>query len=173
MPPKPLKKALFKASKASKDNNNPLKAKKFKAAKKKPAKAKVPPKTSTSSHNPKETIPTSSHSPFFYSPSDPQEKLFNFNHHYDHTSETEEEQKHQPELGTHKNDKIELWNVNTAHNICNQNGAFVVPITLPESNPTISKKGCFFLQVSKQQAQPASKVPNKQLCNLQSNYPAT
>ncbi|KAJ9077873.1 hypothetical protein DSO57_1012470 [Entomophthora muscae] len=135
MPPKSNPKATLKTSKGK---VNPPKAKKTKTIpKKQPAKAKSPPKTPTPSPDPEETSPTPLHSPFVYFSSDPQEKLFEFNCHSDPTSEPEEEQ--EPEPGTPVENKIELWDINTVHNICNRNGAFAVPATFPLSvrNPVL------------------------------------
>ncbi|KAJ9082824.1 hypothetical protein DSO57_1000809 [Entomophthora muscae] len=76
---------------ASKSKVNPPRAKKAKTApKKKPDKAKAPSKTPLSSPEPEETSPTPPYSCLVYSPSDSQEKLFNFNHHPDPTSEPEQ-----------------------------------------------------------------------------------
>ncbi|KAJ9062426.1 hypothetical protein DSO57_1010882 [Entomophthora muscae] len=92
MPLKPNTKAAPKASKALKSNITPSKAKT--TPKKQPAKDKAPPKKPTPSSEPEETSLIPPHSHFVYSPSDPQEKLFNFNCHYGPTSvpENEEEQ---------------------------------------------------------------------------------
>ena len=135
MPPKSNPKATPKASKGK---TNPPKAKKPKTTpKKQSSKFKVPFKIPTPSTEPEATSPTPPHSPFVYSPSDPQEKLFNFNRHSDLTSEPEQK----PEPGAPADDQIELWDVYAIHNICNRNGAFVVPTQFPESYPTMSKKG--------------------------------
>ncbi|KAJ9051147.1 hypothetical protein DSO57_1007298 [Entomophthora muscae] len=98
MPPKSINKAAFKATKASKSKVTPPKAKKSKTTpKKQPSKAKALPKTPTLSPEPEGNSPTPPHSPFIYSPSDPQEKLFNFNRHSDPTSEPEEEEDQEPD----------------------------------------------------------------------------
>ncbi|KAJ9082376.1 hypothetical protein DSO57_1005240 [Entomophthora muscae] len=118
-----------------------------------------------------------------YSPSDPQEKLFEFNCHSEPISEPKEEQ----ELVTPVDNQIELWDVNMVHNICNRNGAFAVPATFPPGYPIMSKKGVPALctrgtastvmkrkkPLSKQQAQPANKVPSKWVYDLQPDYPFT
>ncbi|KAJ9065362.1 hypothetical protein DSO57_1020359 [Entomophthora muscae] len=85
------------------------------------------------------TIPL--YSPFVYSPSDPQENLFNFNHHSDPTSEPEEDQEQEPEPGAPADDQIEIWDVNNIHNIFNRNGAFSVPFTFPVSYTIMYNKG--------------------------------
>ncbi|KAJ9055300.1 hypothetical protein DSO57_1005127 [Entomophthora muscae] len=129
MPPKSINKA---ASKASKDKTTPPKAKKAKTTpKKQPAKGKAPPKTPMPSLEPEETSSTPPHSLFVYSLSDPQEKLFNFNCHSDPTSEPEDEDEQEPEPGTPADEPIDLWDLNSIHNVCNQNGTFAVPTTYP------------------------------------------
>ncbi|KAJ9072835.1 hypothetical protein DSO57_1039609 [Entomophthora muscae] len=142
MPPKSINKAASKASKASKGKTTPPKAKKAKTTPKKQSdKGKAPPKTPTPSPEPEETSPTPPHSPFVYSPSDPQEKLFNFNCHSDPTSEAEDEEEHEPEPGAPADEPIELWDLNSIHNVCNRNGTFAVPVTYPVSYPIMTKKG--------------------------------
>ncbi|KAJ9075059.1 hypothetical protein DSO57_1000342 [Entomophthora muscae] len=69
----------------------------------------------------------------------PQEKLFEFNFQSEPISEPEEEQEQEP--GAPVENQIELWDINTVHNICNRNGAFAVPATFPPSYPIMSKKG--------------------------------
>ncbi|KAJ9048334.1 hypothetical protein DSO57_1039736 [Entomophthora muscae] len=139
MPPKSTAKA---APKASKSKITPPKAKKAKTTpKKQPSKAKVPPKTPTLSPEQEGNSPTPPHSPFVYSLSDPQEKLFNFNCHSDPTSEPEGEEAQEPEPGAPADDPIKLWDLNSIHNICNQNGTFSVPTTYPISYPIMTKKG--------------------------------
>ncbi|KAJ9089655.1 hypothetical protein DSO57_1010605 [Entomophthora muscae] len=55
------------------------------------------------------------------------------------TSEPEEEEEQEP--GAPADDQIELWDLNTIHNICNQNDTFAVPATYPSSFPSMTKKG--------------------------------
>ncbi|KAJ9087616.1 hypothetical protein DSO57_1031400 [Entomophthora muscae] len=137
MPPKSINKA---APKASKGKTTPPKARKAKTnPKKQPAKGKAPPKTPTPSPKPEETSPTPSHSPFVYSLSDPQEKLFNFNCNSEPTPEPEGEEEQEP--GAPADKPIELWDLNLIHNVCNQNGTFAVPATYPVSYPIVTKKG--------------------------------
>ncbi|KAJ9087215.1 hypothetical protein DSO57_1035339 [Entomophthora muscae] len=139
MPPKSINKA---ASKASKGKTTPPKAKKAKTTpKKQPSKGKAPPKTTMPSPEPEETNPTPPHSPFVYSPSDPQEKLFNFNCHSDPISEPEDEEEQEPDPGAPEDEPIELWDLNSIHNVCNRNGTFAVPATYPVSYPIMTKKG--------------------------------
>ncbi|KAJ9076853.1 hypothetical protein DSO57_1022296 [Entomophthora muscae] len=90
---------------------------------------------------------TPPNSPFVYSPSDPQEKLFDFNCHYDPTSESKEEPEKESEPSAPADDQIELWDVKSVHNICNQNGAFVVPTTFLASYHIVSKKRGLQLQL--------------------------
>ncbi|KAJ9084014.1 hypothetical protein DSO57_1039658 [Entomophthora muscae] len=139
MPPKSINKAASKASKASKSKTTPPKAKT--TPKKQPAKGKAPPKTPTPSPEPEETIPTPPRYPFVYFPSDPQEKLFNFNCHSDPTSEPEDEEEQEPEPSAPADEPIELWDLNTIHNVCNRNSTFAVPATYPVSYPIMTKKG--------------------------------
>ncbi|KAJ9085501.1 hypothetical protein DSO57_1013156 [Entomophthora muscae] len=140
MPLKSITKTVPKASKAFKSKVTTPKAKKAKTTpKKQPAKGKDPPKTPTPSPEPEGNSPTSPHSPFVYFPSDPQEKLYNFNCHSDPTSESEEEEEQEP--GAPVDEQIELRDLNTIHNICNQNGTFAVPTTYPASYPIMTKKG--------------------------------
>ncbi|KAJ9077356.1 hypothetical protein DSO57_1017494 [Entomophthora muscae] len=86
-------KSITKANpKASKGKINLSKAKKPKITPKKQlAKAKAPAKTHTPSPEPKENSSTTSHSSFVYSPSEPQERLFDLFHNSDPTSEPEED----------------------------------------------------------------------------------
>ncbi|KAJ9083854.1 hypothetical protein DSO57_1030377 [Entomophthora muscae] len=95
----------------------------------------------TPSPEPEETSPTLPHSPFVYSLSDPQEKLFSFNRHSDPTSEPEDEEEQEPEPGASADDPIELWDLNSIHNVCYRNGTFAVPATYPVSYPIMTKKG--------------------------------
>ncbi|KAJ9050869.1 hypothetical protein DSO57_1010208 [Entomophthora muscae] len=88
--------------------------------KKQSSKAKALPKTPTPSPEQEGNSPTPLHSPFVYSPSDPQEKLFNFNCHSDPTSEPEDEEEQKPEPGAPAYEPIELWDLNFIHNVCNQ-----------------------------------------------------
>ncbi|KAJ9051073.1 hypothetical protein DSO57_1039688 [Entomophthora muscae] len=142
MPPKSTAKAASKASKASKSKITLPKNKKAKTTpKKQPLKANAPPKTPTPSPEQEGNSPTSLHSPFVYSPSDPQEKLFNFNCHSDPTSEPKDEEEQEQEPGAPEDEPIELWDLNSIHNICNQNGIFSVPTTYPISYSIMIKKG--------------------------------
>ncbi|KAJ9053852.1 hypothetical protein DSO57_1020295 [Entomophthora muscae] len=110
--------AVVTAPKASKFKIPPPKSNKAKTTpKKQPSKAKAPPKTPTPSPELEGNGPTPPHSPFVYSPSDPQEKLFNFNCHSDPTSEPKEEEELEP--GAPAEEQIELWDLNSIHNICN------------------------------------------------------
>ncbi|KAJ9067158.1 hypothetical protein DSO57_1002641 [Entomophthora muscae] len=139
MPPKSTAKA---APKASKSKITLPKAKKAKTTpKKQPSKAKAPPKTPSLSPKQEGNSPIPPHSPFIYSPSDPQGKLFNFNCHSDPTSEPEDEEEQEQEPGAPEDEPIELWDLNSIHNICNQNGTFAVPTTYPISYSIMTKKG--------------------------------
>ena len=121
-------------AKASKAKTNPPKAKKAKTTpQKQPAKAKKPAKTPTPSPEPEENSPTSPHSPFVYSPTDPQEEEYNYNRHSDPTSEPEQEENRQPEPEVPVNPDVEVWDNTAVNNFCNRNGAFVVPAEYPEA----------------------------------------
>ncbi|KAJ9065631.1 hypothetical protein DSO57_1017562 [Entomophthora muscae] len=87
----PFKSFLKSIPKASKGKTKPSKTKKTKNTPKKPYKSKALVKTPTSSPEPEETSPISTHSLFLYSLSDSQKKISYFNCHSDLISKPEEE----------------------------------------------------------------------------------
>ncbi|KAJ9064685.1 hypothetical protein DSO57_1027802 [Entomophthora muscae] len=89
---------------------------------KQPPKEKTPVKTPTPCHESEADSLTPPHSPFVYSPSNPQEKNFHFNDEYENEKDSDDHGS-----AASEDEPILEWDLHAFANICNDNMQFKAP----------------------------------------------